>query len=90
MIGENADQCGSSKKSSMRSTSSSVSLPSPTSRVRRWSRDNRNQRAPGEPPSITQTRPQLENLDGAGIQEIFGSFEAGALVIGKQVTHARY
>jgi hypothetical protein len=31
----------------------------------------------------------LENLDGAGIQEIFGSFEAGALVIGKKVTHAR-
>jgi hypothetical protein len=59
MIGENADQFGSSNNWSMRSTSSSESMPTPTSRVRRWASDNWNQRAPGDPPSITHTRPSF-------------------------------
>jgi hypothetical protein len=36
-----------------------VSMPEPTRRERRWASDSRNQRAPGEPPSITQTRPSF-------------------------------
>src|SRR5262249_5426002 len=53
MIGENAAQPGSANNSSMRSTSASDMPPSPTSHPRSWRMDNANQRAPGDPPSMT-------------------------------------
>src|SRR5579883_550613 len=59
MIGEKAAKPGSSNRRSISSTSASLSRPGPTSWPRKWASDSLNQRAPGEPASMTQTRPSL-------------------------------
>jgi hypothetical protein len=77
MIGETAEQVGSSKSSRLWSTASSVSMPAPTSRVRAWASDHRTRGHPPPPPEHIQS-----SVGPAGPVPVVvdqGGSEAGAL-----------